>query len=104
MPAMEAMACGCALVTTDTGGCRDYAINGETALVAAQKDAEGLATHLVALHDHRGKLRSIRDAGRRKIKTFKWQDAADRMERLFAEACGCDTNAPARHADAIAIR
>ena len=31
---VEAMACGAALVTTDNGGSRDYALHGETALVA----------------------------------------------------------------------
>ena len=32
-PGLEAMACGVPLVTTDNGGCREYAIDGETALV-----------------------------------------------------------------------
>ncbi len=35
MPPMEAMACGAALVTFDNGGCRDYAKDGETALLAS---------------------------------------------------------------------
>ena len=46
MPAMEAMACRSALVTTDTGGSRDYAIHRETALVSPPKDVEGQADNL----------------------------------------------------------
>jgi glycosyltransferase involved in cell wall biosynthesis len=41
--AVEAMACGCALVTTDNGGSRDYGIPDETALVVPAGDTVGLA-------------------------------------------------------------
>lgn len=36
LPVFEAMTCGAALVTTDNGGSRDYALQGRTALVAGQ--------------------------------------------------------------------
>ncbi len=41
--AVEGMACGAALVTTDNGGSRDYAFHGETALVVPPGDVDGLA-------------------------------------------------------------
>jgi glycosyltransferase involved in cell wall biosynthesis len=41
--AVEAMACGCALVTTDNGGSRDYGLPDHTALVVAPGDWAGLA-------------------------------------------------------------
>jgi glycosyltransferase involved in cell wall biosynthesis len=41
--AVEAMACGCALVTTDNGGSRDYAVDGETALVVPPGGPRALA-------------------------------------------------------------
>jgi Glycosyl transferases group 1 len=40
---VEAMACGCALVTTDNGGSRDYAVDGETALVVPPGGPRALA-------------------------------------------------------------
>src|SRR5205823_2901655 len=49
MPPMEAMACGAALVTYDNGGCRDYARDGETALVARRRDVADLAARLELL-------------------------------------------------------
>ena len=49
MPPMEAMACGAALVTFDNGGCRDYALDGETALVAPRRDVAALARALERL-------------------------------------------------------
>ena len=38
--------CGTALVTTDTGGSRDYALNEETALVSPQKNPDALKKNL----------------------------------------------------------
>jgi GT2 family glycosyltransferase len=39
-PGLEALACGVPLVTTDNGGCREYAIDGKTALVVPPRDAD----------------------------------------------------------------
>ena len=49
MPPMEAMACGAALVTYDNGGCRDYAMDGETALVVPRRDVDALGAALTRL-------------------------------------------------------
>ncbi len=54
MPSMEAMACGAALCTYDNGGCRDYALDGETALVASRRDVDGLAVALGRLLEDAG--------------------------------------------------
>jgi GT2 family glycosyltransferase len=42
-PGLEALACGTPLVTTDNGGCREYAIDGETALVVPPRDPAAMA-------------------------------------------------------------
>jgi len=87
MPAMEAMACGAALVTYDNGGCRDYARDGETALVARRRDVDDLADKLARLAGD-GPLRErIGAAGRRLVTTaFDWDRAVARLEALFAAA------------------
>lgn len=80
LPAVEAMACGCALVTTDNGGSRDYAIPGETALVSAPGDAAALARNVVALIDHDEERVRLADAGRRFVARFDWDLAAEQLE------------------------
>ena len=50
---IEAMACGAALVTTDNGGSRDYALHGETALVGAYGDVAALSEHVITLLEGR---------------------------------------------------
>jgi GT2 family glycosyltransferase len=42
-PGLEAIACGVPLVTTDNGGCREYATDEETALVVPPRDPESMA-------------------------------------------------------------
>lgn len=84
MPSMEAMACGAALVTFDTGGSRDYARDGETAFVAERRDVEGLAARLTLAAEDDALRERIAAAGSAFVrKTFDWETAVSRMEELF---------------------
>ncbi len=84
MPPMEAMACGAALVTYDNGGCRDYARDGETALVARRRDVANLAAKLERLATDEALRARIARAGTRCVTTaFEWDRAVARMEALF---------------------
>jgi glycosyltransferase involved in cell wall biosynthesis len=87
MPAMEAMACGAALVTYDNGGCRDYARDGETALVARRRDVEDLAARLERMATDDTLRARLAAAGRELVTTaFDWDRAVLRMERMFGAA------------------
>ncbi len=83
MPPMEAMACGAALVTYDNGGCRDYARDGETALVARRRDVGDLALKLERLVTDAELRARIASAGATFIRnTFDWGRAVQRMEEI----------------------
>jgi glycosyltransferase involved in cell wall biosynthesis len=87
MPPMEAMACGAALVTFDNGGCRDYARDGETALVAARRDVDDLAGKLGRLATDPAARAALAAAGQRFVTgAFDWEAAVTRIETLFAQA------------------
>ncbi len=84
MPPMEAMACGAALVTYDNGGCRDYARDGETALVARRRDVDDLAAKLGRMMGDDALRRALAAAGQKLVTTaFDWDRAVERMETLF---------------------
>jgi glycosyltransferase involved in cell wall biosynthesis len=84
MPPMEAMACGAALVTYDNGGCRDYARDDETALVARRRDVDDLAAKLERLAVDEPLRARIAAAGSAFIRnTFDWGRAVRRMEEIF---------------------
>jgi len=85
MPAMEAMACGGALVTYDNGGCRDYALDGQTALVARRRDLADLAEKLERLVSDPALREKIAREGMAFIRrAFDWERAVIRMEEILA--------------------
>ena len=89
MPPMEAMACGAALVTYDNGGCRDYARDGETALVARRRDVDDLAVKLERLVADAALRGRLAGAGRELVtRAFACDVAVDRLERLFRTRLG----------------
>jgi len=84
MPPMEAMACGAALVTYDNGGCRDYALDGKTALVARRRDVDALARALARMVGDPDLRARLARAGQDLIRTrFDWERATARMETLL---------------------
>jgi glycosyltransferase involved in cell wall biosynthesis len=84
MPSMEAMACGAALVTYDNGGCRDYALDGDTALVAPRRDVQALADRLARLATDPALRERLAAAGSTRVTTaFDWGRAAARLEALL---------------------
>jgi glycosyltransferase involved in cell wall biosynthesis len=84
MPSMEAMACGAALVTYDNGGCRDYALDGDTALVVPRRDVEALAAGLARLVTDPGLRARLAAAGAAHVRTaFDWPRAVARLEALL---------------------
>lgn len=83
LPSAEAMACKCALVTTDNGGCRDYAIHEKTALVSSPKNPELLAENLMKLLGDESLLKKIAQNGYEHIKQFTWDEAIRKIEKIF---------------------
>lgn len=81
-PGLEALACGVPLVTTDNGGCRDYAVHEETALVVPPRDVEAMAEAIgrvredaeLASHLIKNGLEIVRER-------FDWDRCAEQFEK-----------------------
>jgi glycosyltransferase involved in cell wall biosynthesis len=103
---IEAMACGAALVTTDNGGSRDYAVDGETALVCDVNDVDAMVAHMETLLDDDELRRRIARQGREYVQRFSWEKGAAALESFLAEY-GANPNhyqQPARIAPSAQIR
>lgn len=85
LTSLEAMACGSALVTTDTMGSRDFAFHGETAMVSEVGDDEMLARNLVDVLTDDQLHRSLTTNGRAKAVMFNWDRTGDALERMLLE-------------------
>ena len=81
----EAMACGCAFVGTDIGGFRDYATDGDTALLSPPGDRDGLLQNLIEITRDAALRGRIQRRGTEDIRRFTWQAAGDAMEAYFRE-------------------
>jgi glycosyltransferase involved in cell wall biosynthesis len=79
LPPAEAMACGCAVVTTDCGGNREYAAHEKTALVSDPDDFSSLVRNaLRLLCDEELRIR-IALAGRERISHFTWERSTQQL-------------------------
>lgn len=83
LTALEAMACGCALVSTDNGGSAEYAQHERSALVSPPGDPAALADHLVRLLDDQELRFQLANAGRVSAKRFTWERAGARLEEAL---------------------
>ena len=88
MPGMEAMACGSCLVTFDTGGSRDYAIDGQTAFVAKHWDVEDLTKKLLQACQDKGLRKKIAKQGQKFITEDleNWEESAIRLEKVLKDS------------------
>lgn len=79
LPAMEAMACGTAVVAADSIGLGDFAIADETALLVEPGRPEDLAESVIRLlHDHDLRQRLTR-AARDRVLTYRWEQQTERL-------------------------
>jgi glycosyltransferase involved in cell wall biosynthesis len=86
LPALEAMACGCPVVTAGQGGPQE--ICGEAATYCKPEDAHTI-THAIQLQYADPDGRRQRTAvGLRRAATFSWAQAASRTEALYGRLLG----------------
>lgn len=83
LPGMEAMACGAALCSTDTGGVREYARHRHTALISPPQEPDLLADNLIQLLKDPVLRCRIAVAGNRAISQFTWNRSTSIFEALL---------------------
>ena len=88
LPPAEALACGCALVSTDIGGVKDYALAEKTALLSPPKDPTALAANIMRLLEDHALLRTIAQTGLQQITNFSWERAVSKMEKTIITSRG----------------
>lgn len=84
LPPAEAMACGCAVVSTDCGGNREYASQGVNALLSPAGDPNALADNIRQLLANDDLRLRLAESGRQNIQNFNWERSTDRLEEFLA--------------------
>ena len=85
LPTLEAMTCGAAVITTDTGGMRDFVVDGENALVIKHHDKDDMKEKIEMLINDRDLLHRIARSGIQTASRFCWDNTICDMEKYFRE-------------------
>ncbi len=84
LPALEAQACGLAVVVTDSGGIREFLRDGLNALIVPPRDPKALAGALERLMvDEKLRVRLVAK-GLETCTAFTWDRAVDRFEAVVS--------------------
>ena len=85
LPAAEAMACGCALVCTDSKGPRDFAIDGVSALFSSPGDVQALADNITRVATDASLRHALQDSGIQSTDRLTWEKSGEALVRLLSE-------------------
>jgi glycosyltransferase involved in cell wall biosynthesis len=85
LPALEAMAVGCPVVTTDSGGVRQFAVDGANCVMVPPADARALAQAIEALVQDPDRRAGLRAAGIATAAGYGQDAVLDRFCRYLVE-------------------
>ncbi|MEN3039895.1 MAG: glycosyltransferase family 4 protein, partial [Candidatus Kryptonium sp.] len=89
LPPAEAMACGCALVTTNSLGVLEYAYNEKNAIVTSSPpDPNELAEAVKKLIIDREKRITFAYEGYKTIREFSWEKNTDEFDKFIKKIIG----------------
>lgn len=81
----EAMACGCAYVSTDYGGQKEYSREGVNVLLSKPKDVDGMVDNVKKLfNDNNLRIKMAQD-GRAEVKNRDWQKSVEMFETILSK-------------------
>ncbi|MFV5692472.1 glycosyltransferase family 4 protein [Flavobacterium sp. LT1R49] len=83
LPPLEAMACGCGVITSDSGGVSEFAINNVNCIVFSPGDYKSLQIEIEGLINNNQKLRELQMNGVESAKFFNWDFSAKKIIQIF---------------------
>jgi glycosyltransferase involved in cell wall biosynthesis len=86
LPPLEAMACGAAVITTDSRGINEFAVDGENCIIVPPQNPEILASAIQNLLHDQSLMNKIKQKGPITASKFDWNIATDRFEAALRQA------------------
>ena len=83
LPPLEAMACGTPCVITDSGGVREYALDGQNCLITPARNPAALAEAVQTMMENADLRKKLAKNGLDTASRFTWDRAADALEEIL---------------------
>jgi glycosyltransferase involved in cell wall biosynthesis len=83
--ALEAMACGRAVIASNIGGLRDVVVDGETGVMVPPGDITALREALRMLMSDPARRARMGEAGRRRARAFFASTVVRRIEQVYTQ-------------------
>jgi len=80
---MEAMACKCAVVTTEVGAIPDYTEKDKSVIVLNARDREGILKGVINSVENNDYFRKISEEGYKKIQEFSSEKQGEKLEKFL---------------------
>jgi glycosyltransferase involved in cell wall biosynthesis len=84
LPPLEAMACGCAVVTTNVGGVPEYARPYKNAIVCAPGDINCIVGEVLELLDKPSLCNKLMYQASEDARKHSWENSIDKLEHLLS--------------------
>ncbi len=84
LPALEAMCCGCAVITSDNKGCREYAFDKKNCLFFEPKKTEELVKCLKLLIESKELRENLASQGEKDSFNFSWINSAKQLKEILS--------------------
>ena len=82
-PILEAMACGCAVVSTVCGGPEDIIKDGENGFLVDVGNTQAMAHKITLLYKDEQLRKRICDNAMKTVQQYSWSNAAEKLEKLL---------------------
>lgn len=85
LPGLEAMACGCAVVSSSYKGVLEYAVDGENALLSPVRDVDAMVNNIVRLFEDDELREKISENGVKTGKERSLEKSAQKFEKVLLD-------------------
>ncbi|WP_273327560.1 glycosyltransferase family 4 protein [Vallitalea guaymasensis] len=83
LPVLEAMACGCPVITTDSIGVRDYVVDNHNALVTKIKEPYDMAQKIIKLINNDSLKKTLIENGLKTVEKFNWNSIINELNNHY---------------------
>ena len=88
MPPLEAMACGTAVVLTDTVGSREYAQDRDNSIVVPVKDVNSTVKAIETILEDKKLRLKIEENGLKTTEKYNWNHSIEKLHNVLIDLFG----------------